>query len=159
MAEDTIKYMCCQSSVGVQKPQVFLFLPEKESAVFLWCTCGWSCLASSHLSIYLPVPKLPTAAPSTCSLATSSWRRVTGSLTTCQTTWFYRSLKNSRCRFRNANIFTRCQQADVWFFWRVLISGSQLWQCPADCTEHCTASSWPGLRPQLYVPICTVCLW
>lgn len=49
---------------------------------------------------------LLTAPLLTWSLATSSWRQVTASLTTCQTTWFCGSLKNSRCHFKNANLFT-----------------------------------------------------
>ena len=72
-------------------------------------TCDWSRHVSSHLLLYLLVPKLPTAPLSTCSLVTSSWRQATASLTTCQTTWSYGSWKNSRCRLKHANIFTPCQ--------------------------------------------------
>lgn len=45
------------------------------------------------------VLKQLTAPPLTCSSVTSSWLQVTASLTTCRTTWFFRSLKNSRWQF------------------------------------------------------------
>lgn len=85
------KYMCCESCITVC------------TTVCSWSSCDWSFLVSSHLLICLPVPKLPTAPPLTCSWVTSSWRPVMASLTTCRTTWFYESFKNSRCRFKNSD--------------------------------------------------------
>lgn len=108
-----------------------------------------------------PVLKLLTAPPSTCSSVTSSSRRAMASLTTCQTTWFCRSSKNSRCRSKMPAAAARsetCSRKRECFLCS-FISDYQLWQRPADCTEHRQTSPRPCIRPQLYVSFCTVCLW
>lgn len=56
-----------------------------------------SLLTDLAAPLLLPLALKQLTAPlSTCNSVTSSWPQATASLTTCQTTWFFRSLKNSR---------------------------------------------------------------